>query len=294
MGNHEEEVVDQTTTPASSKKTLEDSTSPPRRKPLLRLHSPHAPSGDQPAAIAQLSQRLQQQRHARFSLLHGATGTGKTMVMAHLIAQLQKTVVVLAHNKTLAAQLARELRSFFGASRVHLFVSYYNHYVPESFSPTTGKYIAKKSAIAAELDALRHCATRALLTNAGATVLVCSVSCLYGMGLPSEYVRQSWELRVGETCMVPTAGDTTSTEPAMYCTPMERLERCLLYKPATDTEFVRGQYQTLSDTSVLVWPPQEAQPVLLEWTAHDGGLLTHMSYGNSNKDSLSSLHLFPA
>ena len=80
----------------------------------------------------------------------------------------------------------------------------------------------------------------------------------------------------------------------MYSTLMERLERCLLYKPATNTEFVGGQYQKLSDTSVLVWPPQEAQPVLLEWTAHDGGLLTHMSYGNSNKDSLSSLHLFPA
>ena len=149
----------------------------------------------------------------KFSTLCGITGTGKTLVMAHLIAARQCPTLVLCHNKTLAAQVARELRSFLGkgkkqGSAVELFVSYYNHYVPESFSETTQKYIGKKTSINHDIDALRHGATRALLTRRN-VVVVASVSCLYGLGLPSEYLNASVEWVVGERI---TRSDSSSSE----------------------------------------------------------------------------------
>jgi len=139
------------------------------------------PTGDQPEAIRKLLQQLRGGNHpnikgSRFSVLRGITGTGKTLVMSHLIAKHGKPTLVLCHNKTLAAQLARELRSFLGNNAVELFVSYYNHYVPESYNEVTGNYVAKKSSINSDIDAMRHRATRALLTR-NDVVIVASVSC---------------------------------------------------------------------------------------------------------------------
>src|SRR6056300_1219116 len=122
---------------------------------------------------------------------HALNGTGKTMVMAHCIAALNRPTLVLCHNKTLAAQLARELRSYLNTNHVQLFVSYYNHYVPESYSESTGKYIAKKSSINDKLDTLRHMATRALVQHRD-VVVVASVSCIYGLGMPRSYLDRSF------------------------------------------------------------------------------------------------------
>jgi RecG-like helicase len=145
----------------------------------FQITAPFSPTGDQPQAIQQLVQQVQQ--GDRYSILRGCTGTGKTLVMAHAICQLGRPALVLCHNKTLAAQLARELRACFSKNHVQLFVSYYNHYVPESYQETSGRYTAKKSSINDELDALRHQATRALVQHQD-VVVVSSVSCIYGLG----------------------------------------------------------------------------------------------------------------
>jgi superfamily II DNA or RNA helicase len=145
----------------------------------FQITAPFSPTGDQPQAIQQLVQQVRQ--GDRYSILRGCTGTGKTLVMAHAICQLGRPALVLCHNKTLAAQLARELRACFQNNHVQLFVSYYNHYIPESYQETSGKYTAKKSSINDELDALRHQATRALVQHQD-VVVVSSVSCIYGLG----------------------------------------------------------------------------------------------------------------
>ena len=145
----------------------------------FQITAPFAPTGDQPQAIVKLVQQVRQ--GDRYSILRGCTGTGKTLVMAHAICQLGRPALVLCHNKTLAAQLARELRACFSNNHVQLFVSYYNHYIPESYQETSGKYTAKKSSINDELDALRHQATRALVQHQD-VVVVSSVSCIYGLG----------------------------------------------------------------------------------------------------------------
>jgi len=157
--------------------------------------APYQPTGDQPYAIDKLTQQLKQGN--RFSILHGSTGTGKTFVLSHVIAKHGRPVLVLCHNKTLAAQLARELQSFLSQNAVELFVSYYNHYVPESYIEASGRYIAKKSSINSSIDALRHCATRALLTRKD-VVVVASVSCIYGLGLPKEYLQASVTVNKGD------------------------------------------------------------------------------------------------
>jgi transcription-repair coupling factor (superfamily II helicase) len=145
----------------------------------FQITAPFSPTGDQPQAIQQLVQQVRQ--GDKYSILRGCTGTGKTLVMAHAICQLGRPALVLCHNKTLAAQLARELRACFSKNHVQLFVSYYNYYLPESYQETSGRYTAKKSSINDELDALRHQATRALVQHQD-VVVVSSVSCIYGLG----------------------------------------------------------------------------------------------------------------
>lgn len=153
------------------------------------------PAGDQPKAIAELVDGLQKGLD-RQTLL-GATGTGKTFTIANVIQEVQKPTLVIAHNKTLAAQLAQEFRTFFPDAAVHYFVSYYDYYQPEAYMPVTDTYIEKDSQINEEIDRLRHASTQALLTRKD-VIIVASVSCIYGLGSPKDYERENLRVSVGD------------------------------------------------------------------------------------------------
>ncbi len=159
------------------------------------LKAPFEPTGDQPRAIAQLTASLQ--ANHRFQTLLGATGTGKTHTIARVIEKVGKPTLVLAHNKTLAAQLCNELREFFPGNAVEYFVSYYDYYQPEAYIPVSDTYIEKTASINDEIDMLRHSATRSLFERRD-VVVVASISCIYGLGMPEEYLRASIPLKVGE------------------------------------------------------------------------------------------------
>ncbi len=154
------------------------------------------PAGDQPKAIAELVVGLKKGT-AKQTLL-GATGTGKTFTIANVIQQVQKPTLVIAHNKTLAAQLAQEFRTFFPDAAVHYFVSYYDYYQPEAYMPVTDTYIEKDAQINEEIDRLRHASTQALLTRKD-VIIVASVSCIYGLGSPKDYERENMILSVGDS-----------------------------------------------------------------------------------------------
>ncbi len=176
------------------------SASPPATGPRLlpgkpfRVESPFQPAGDQPAAILALTAGIE--RGDRFQTLLGITGSGKSATIAWTIEQVQKPTLILAPNKSLAAQLANEFREFFPNNRVEYFVSYYDYYQPEAYIPSSDTYIEKDSSINDEIDRLRHAATSGLLTRRD-TIVVASVSCIYGMGNPAEYSGQLLELHTG-------------------------------------------------------------------------------------------------
>jgi excinuclease ABC subunit B len=153
-------------------------------KPVFKLKSDYVPAGDQPKAISELLKGLKKGM-VKQTLL-GATGTGKTFTMANVIAEHNKPTLVIAHNKTLAAQLAQEFREFFPDAAVHYFVSYYDYYQPEAYMPASDTYIEKDAQINKEIDRLRHATTQALLTRKD-VIIVASVSCIYGLGSPEEY-----------------------------------------------------------------------------------------------------------
>ncbi|HVY36117.1 MAG TPA: excinuclease ABC subunit UvrB [Candidatus Paceibacterota bacterium] len=161
---------------------------------VFNLKSPFAPAGDQPQAISALMNGLE--KGDRMQTLLGATGTGKTFTMANVIAQVQKPTLIIAHNKTLAAQLASEFKEFFPDNAVHYFVSYYDYYQPEAYLPVTDTYIEKDASINKEIDRLRHASTQSLLTRRD-VIIVASVSCIYGLGSPAEYERVNLRLETG-------------------------------------------------------------------------------------------------
>ena len=163
--------------------------------PPFRVVSDFQPAGDQPSAIAQLSEGLR--RNERFQTLLGITGSGKSATIAWTIEQAQLPTLVIAPNKSLAAQLAGEFREFFPDNRVEYFVSYYDYYQPEAYVPSTDTYIEKDSSINDEIDRLRHSTTSALLTRSD-VIVVASVSCIYGLGSPEEYRDQIIVLHPGE------------------------------------------------------------------------------------------------
>ncbi len=160
----------------------------------FQLHAPFTPTGDQPSAIAQLTQSLQQGH--RLQTLLGATGTGKTFTMAAVIEKIGKPALVLAHNKTLAAQLCNELRQFFPENAVEYFISYYDYYQPEAYIPVSDTYIEKSASINDEIDMLRHSATRSLFERKD-VIVVASISCIYGLGMPAEYLKASIPIQMG-------------------------------------------------------------------------------------------------
>ena len=166
-----------------------------RRLAPFEVISDFVPSGDQPSAIAEITRRVQ--AGERDVVLLGATGTGKSATTAWLIEQVQRPTLVMAPNKTLAAQLANEFRELLPNNAVEFFVSYYDYYQPEAYVPQTDTYIEKDSSINDEVERLRHSATNSLLTRRD-VVVVASVSCIYGLGTPQEYVDRMVPLRVGE------------------------------------------------------------------------------------------------
>lgn len=153
------------------------------------------PAGDQPKAIKGLVEGIK--KGMQTQTLLGATGTGKTFTIASVIQEIQKPTLVIAHNKTLAAQLAQEFREFFPDAAVHYFVSYYDYYQPEAYMPATDTFIEKDAMINEEIDRLRHASTQALLTRKD-VIIVASVSCIYGLGSPKEYERENIHLKIGE------------------------------------------------------------------------------------------------
>ena len=163
--------------------------------PPFEVISPFSPAGDQPTAIAALSQGITD--GLRFQCLEGITGSGKTATMAWTIEAVQRPTLIIEPNKALAAQLASELRELLPNNRVEFFVSYYDYYQPEAYIARTDTFIEKDSAINDEIDRLRHAATSSLLSRRD-VVVVASVSCIYGLGNPAEYQQQVLALRVGE------------------------------------------------------------------------------------------------
>lgn len=161
----------------------------------FKLHTKYEPTGDQPAAIATLTDGIL--RGEKYQTLMGVTGSGKTFTMANLIQNTGKTTLVLAHNKTLAAQLFSEFKQFFPENEVHYFVSYFDYYQPEAYIASSDTYIEKDSRINEEIDRLRHAATSALLTRKD-VIIVASVSCIYGIGSPADYAEMSIDLRAGQ------------------------------------------------------------------------------------------------
>ena len=161
----------------------------------FKLKSKYKPTGDQPTAIAQLVAGLKSGE--REQTLLGVTGSGKTFTMANIIQATQKPTLILAHNKTLAAQLYSEFKEFFPENEVHYFVSYFDYYQPEAYIASTDTYIEKDSRINEEIEKLRHAATEALLTRRD-TIIISSVSCIYGIGSPASYQEMSLHLKVGD------------------------------------------------------------------------------------------------
>jgi len=162
----------------------------------FELHSGFTPKGDQVQAIARLAEGLES--GARHQVLKGVTGSGKTFTIANIIERANRPVLVISHNKTLAAQLYQEFRRFFPKNAVEYFVSYYDYYQPEAFIPSSNTYIAKEATINDEIDRLRLCATNSLFARRD-VIIVASVSCIYGIGAPETYYSMSFALSVGET-----------------------------------------------------------------------------------------------
>ena len=211
----------------------------------FELTSPFAPAGDQPGAIRELSAGLA--RGERYQTLLGVTGSGKTMTMAHVIANFGRPTLVLSHNKTLAAQLYGELKSFFPKNAVEFFISYYDYYQPEAYVPQTDTYIAKDSSINDDIDRLRLRATSSLMERED-VVIVASVSAIYGLGDPEMYRQRLVTATVGE------AGGRDALLEELVAVQYQR----------NDVTFERGSFRVRGDT-VEVFPAYDEQGVRIEF-----------------------------
>ncbi len=213
--------------------------------PEFRVVSEFQPTGDQPQAIAKLAEGVRAGHKAQTLL--GVTGSGKTFTMAKVIEQIQRPTLVIAHNKTLAAQLASEFREFFPDNAVEYFVSYYDYYQPEAYVPRTDTYIEKDATINDDLDRLRHAATQALFTRRD-VLIVASVSCIYSLGEPEEYNQTTVRVQVGETRN------------------RDKLLRWLadIYYDRNDYDFSRGKFRVRGD-AVEVFPAYDEVAVRIEF-----------------------------
>lgn len=216
--------------------------------PNFKLHSKYQPTGDQPAAIEQLVNGILS--HRREQTLLGVTGSGKTFTMANIIEKVQRPTLILAHNKTLAAQLYSEFREFFPDNEVHYFVSYFDYYQPEAYIASTDTYIEKDSAINDEIDRLRHAATEALLTRRD-VIVVASVSCIYGIGSPAHYLEMSLPLwKDGSSWKVvnPDTKDQDSVAKADISQSDFVYDLINMQYHRNDLAFERGNFRIMGDT----------------------------------------------
>jgi excinuclease ABC subunit B len=198
---------------------------------MFKLNSPYKPTGDQPDAIKKLVESIRSGN--TFQTLLGVTGSGKTFTMANIIAELQRPALIMAHNKTLAAQLAQEFKEFFPENAVHYFVSYYDYYQPEAFVVKSGAYIEKEATINEEIDRLRHAATESLLTRKD-VIIIASVSCIYGIGEVDQYEAQCLRFErdkeyiienlIHELVMVQFTRSTADWKPGMFLVKWDTLE----------------------------------------------------------------------
>ena len=241
----------------------------------FRLQAPFQPTGDQPQAIAQLTSCLQAGN--RCQTLLGATGTGKTFSIAAVIENVGKPTLVLAHNKTLAAQLCNELRQFFPDNAVEYFISYYDYYQPEAYIPVSDTYIEKSASINDEIDMLRHSATRSLLERRD-VIVVASISCIYGLGMPSEYLKAAIPLQLG----------------------MEIDQRQLLRDLVSvqysrnDLEIGRGKFRVKGDVMEIV-PAYEDRIIRIEFFGDEIEALRYLDpVTGAILHSLESISIYPA
>ena len=242
---------------------------------LFNLQAPFEPQGDQPSAIAQLTESLQ--ANNRFQTLLGATGTGKTFSIANVISNVQKPTLVLAHNKTLAAQLCNELRLFFPDNAVEYFVSYYDYYQPEAYIPVSDTYIEKTASINDEIDMLRHSATRSLFERKD-VIVVASISCIYGLGMPAEYLKAAVSLKLG----------------------MEVNQRELLRDLVTvqysrnDIELERGRFRVKGDVLEIV-PAYEDRIIRIEFFGDEIEALRYVDpVSGEILQSMNGVSIYPA
>ncbi len=246
-----------------------------RRVAPFKVESDYQPSGDQPTAIADIVKRMQ--GGEKDVVLLGATGTGKTATVAWVAEQLQRPVLVMQPNKTLAAQFANELRQLFPNNAVEYFVSYYDYYQPEAYVPQTDTYIEKDSSVNEEVERLRHSATNSLLTRRD-VIVVSTVSCIYGLGTPQEYVDRMVRLKVGEE------HDRDSI--------LRRLVE--IQYTRNDMTFTRGTFRVRGDT-LEVFPVYEELAVRVEFFGDEiERLMTlHPVTGEVLTDD-QELYIFPA
>ncbi|MES2006477.1 MAG: excinuclease ABC subunit UvrB [Patescibacteria group bacterium] len=241
----------------------------------FRLASEYKPAGDQPKAIEALLEGLKEGK--RHQTLLGVTGSGKTFTVANIINAVQRPTLVIAHNKTLAAQLAQEYKEFFPDNAVHYFVSYYDYYQPEAYIPHSDTYIEKEAQINEEIERLRHASTQALLSR-GDVIIVASVSCIYGLGSPEEYRKVHIELKVGSKKN------------------RAELIRDLIgvYFERTTADLTPGTFRALGN-SVEIMPTGERVLYRIEFEGENIGRLRVIdAITRVEKEEKDSLFLFPA
>lgn len=239
------------------------------------LQAPFEPAGDQPQAIAKLIKSIQQNQ--RYQTLRGATGTGKTHTISRVIDQVGKPALVLAHNKTLAAQLCNELREFFPNNAVEYFISYYDYYQPEAYIPVTDTYIAKTSSVNEEIDMLRHSATRSLFERRD-VIVVASISCIYGLGIPQEYLKAAIPFRVG-----------------MEADPRQILRDLVSVQYArNDLDLGRGRFRVKGDV-LEIGPAYEDRLIRIEFFGDEIDAIRYIDpVTGATLQSVDALNVYPA
>jgi excinuclease ABC subunit B len=241
----------------------------------FHLHAPYEPKGDQPTAIEAMVHGLD--AGERYQTLLGATGTGKTFSIANVIARTGRPTLVLAHNKTLAAQLCNELREFFPNNAVEYFISYYDYYQPEAYVPVSDTYIAKTASINEEIDMLRHSATRSLFERRD-VIVVASISCIYGLGIPSEYLKAAVRFQVGDRL------DLRSSLRELVNNQYSR----------NDVEISRGRFRVRGDV-LEIGPAYEDRLVRIELFGEDVEAIRYVDPTSGEiLQSLESINIYPA
>ena len=240
----------------------------------FKLRSSYAPAGDQPQAIDLLVQGLKK-GETRQTLL-GVTGSGKTFTMANVIAQIQKPTLVIAHNKTLAAQLAQEYREFFPDNAVHYFVSYYDYYQPEAYMPVSDTYVEKEAQINEEIERLRHASTQALLTRKD-VIIVASVSCIYGLGSPVEYEKVNIKIQKG-----------------MKTDRGELIRRLIdIHYERTPADLTPGLFRALGN-NIEIMPVNERMMYRIDFSGDEIGSITAIDpITRAIKEEVPALFIFP-